>query len=93
MTNDTKSKDGFENFWGKAKEMAYPLFVDTGDKWAAACGLTKLEVFTMAAMQGILANPAAVEMNLERVNVEAINQAEDMLKALANRAALEKAND
>ena len=68
---------------------AYPIVA--GDyEWH---GLTKLEAFTMAAMQGMLANPDNTFASAESLSVAAIYQAEDALKALANRAELEKAND
>lgn len=50
-------------------------------------GLTKREKFAMAAMQGILSNPALVEVvDTAWVSKESINQADALLKQLRETA-------
>jgi hypothetical protein len=82
MSDDTIPVGGFEKFLGKSNDMAYPLKVDNGQKWAAACGMTKTEAFTMAVLQGLCANPQIDDWNDEDYGISAVKRAKAALAAL-----------
>lgn len=80
-----KEETPMDTFVRKSKNMAFPLMVDDGGQYAAACGLTKLEYFTAKAMEGFCANPEfSRELGFEEIHNEALKVAKATLEALSN---------
>ena len=64
--------------------MAYPLFVDDGEKWAIVKGLTKREVMAKDFTAALLSNPnfGAVYWAKEVLAADAIEMTNILLKEL-----------
>ena len=98
-----KEQKQIEQFTNYASDMAYPLFIDNGQQWVAACGLTKLEVFTKDIVAKMVwatphylnsNNPhyeTLVNTDLSPIELAQIVKAVNIAKATL--AELEKTND
>lgn len=56
--------------------------VRTGEHTGFMPGLTKREMMAIAAMQGICSNPTSIDIGYQRIAIESVLAADELLKAL-----------